>query len=67
MTSFYSDWNISNDDTCYEPLDYLGNEDFFSKTSIGGAPAPVQLAPKHCDWNGKHKLCEQKYFYQYLL
>ena len=66
MTSFYSDWNISDDDTFYEPLDYLGNEDFFLPKRQLGAPAPVQLAPKHCDcsncnWNGKDKLCEQKY------
>ena len=68
MTSFYSDWNISDDDdeTCYEPLDYVGDKDIFFTRKQMCAPAPVQLAPKHCDcsncnWNGKNKLCEQKY------
>lgn len=68
MTSFYSKWNISDDDddTCYEPLDYVGDKDLFFTRKQLCAPAPVQLAPKHCDcsncnWNGKNKLCEQKY------
>jgi len=66
MASFYSEWNISDDDTCYEPLDYVGDKDLFFTRKQLCAPAPVQLAPKHCDcsncnWNGKNKLCEQKY------
>lgn len=66
MTSFYSDWNISDEDTCYEPLDYIGDKDLFVPRLLMGAPAPVQLAPKHCDcsnckWLGKDKQCEQKY------
>jgi hypothetical protein len=66
MTSFYSDLNIYDEDTCYEPLDYIGDKDLFVTRLLMGAPAPVQLAPKHCDcsnckWLGKDKQCEQKY------
>jgi hypothetical protein len=47
-------------------LDYVGDTDLFFTRKQLCAPAPVQLAPKHCDcfncnWNGKNKLCEQKY------